>query len=109
MGAPKWHETTVALPTAGVRDDLSVTPVRFRGEFIQVLDSREFQLPSNQNLFVWLVALNDLANMMEDATISYAEPFHGGTASDISLVVTGWRAPDELEQEVLFPLVGKTE
>jgi hypothetical protein len=109
MGAPEWHETTVALPVAGVRDDLSVTPVRFRGEFVQVLDSRDFQLPENQNLILWLVALNELANMMEDATITYAEPFNGGTASDISLVVTGWRAPDELEQEVLFPIAGKIE
>lgn len=107
MGAPEWRETTVALPTAGVRDDLSVTPVRFRGEFVQVLDSRDFQLPENQNLIVWLSALNDLRDSMEDATISYAEPFDGGTASDISLVVTGWRAPDELEREFLFPLLAR--
>lgn len=109
MGNPLWRETTVALPTTGLRDDLSVTPVRFRGEFVQVLDSRDFQLPSDQNLIFWLRPINDLADMMEDATISYAEPFKGGTASDISLVVTGWRAPTELENEFLFPLGDKTE
>lgn len=109
MNTPIWHETTVALPVAGVRDDLSVTPVRFRGETIQVLDSRDFQLPSNENLFFWSRPFNDLANEWEDATISYAEPFNGGTVSDISLVVTGWRYPTELEQEFLFPLAGKTK
>lgn len=109
MATPDWRETVVALPITGSRDDLTVTPVRFRGEIIQVLDSRDFQLPGNENLFFWLRPLKDLANEWEDATISYAEPFNGGTVSDISLVVTGWRYPTELEQELLFPLAGKTK
>ena len=109
MTTPAWRETVVALPITGVRDDLTVTPVRFRGEIVQVLDSRDFQLPGNENLFFWLRPLKDLANEWEDATISSAEPFNGGTVSDISLVVTGWRYPTELEQEFLFPLAVKAK
>lgn len=109
MATPAWRETVVALPITGVRDDLTVTPVRFRGETIQILDSHDFELPGNQNLIVWLRPITELAENMEDALISYAEPFKGGIASDISLVVTGWRYPTELENEFLFPFADKAK
>lgn len=109
MATPDWHTTVVALPITGVRDDLTVTPVRFRGETIQILDSHDFELPGNQNLIVWLRPITALAEEMEDALISYAEPFKGGTASDISLVVTGWRYPTELEGEFLSHLIVKAK
>ena len=109
MSDPKWRETTVELPIASAREELTNTPVRFRGEFVQVWEARDFELPENQNLIAWLAAINELADTLEDATITYAEPFHGGTVSDISLVVTGWRWPNELEQEILFPMLPKPE
>lgn len=103
MDNPEWRETTVELPTRGSWGDMTTRTVRFSGSKIQVLDSHDMSLPNSVKLSDWLREIDGLSHGMADTTVDYAEPFFGGSASDISLVLTGWREPDELEKRVLLP------
>lgn len=106
MANTEWRETTVEFPALGLWDYPIVRSVRFSGAKVQVEDSRDILLPTHEKLVDWVANINEVCGELEDAVISAAEPFEPQNVSDVSLIITGWREPNEFERKVLFPMQG---